>query len=67
MKFLKSQPKVDSARVGMIGHSEGGLISLLLAGQHAPDLKFAVSLAGPALPIDSLMVLQLYHVAKAKE
>ncbi len=66
LKFLKSQPKVDSARVGMIGHSEGGLISLLLAGQHAPDLKFAVSLAGPALPIDSLMVLQLYHVGKSQ-
>ncbi|PVH24927.1 alpha/beta hydrolase family protein [Sphingobacterium corticibacter] len=66
LRFLKAQATVDSTRVGMIGHSEGGLISLLLAGQHAPDLKFIVSLAGPSLPIDSLMVLQLYHVGKSQ-
>ena len=66
LAFLKTQANVDSTRLGMIGHSEGGLISLLLAGQHVPDLKFVVSLAGPAMPIDSLMVLQLYHVGKSQ-
>ncbi|MCL7988841.1 alpha/beta hydrolase [Sphingobacterium sp. lm-10] len=66
LTFLKTQTNVDSARLGMIGHSEGGLISLLLAGQHAPGLRFIVSLAGPAMPIDSLMVLQLYHVGKSQ-
>ncbi|MFD2597878.1 alpha/beta hydrolase family protein [Sphingobacterium corticis] len=66
LSFIKRQDKVDSTRLGIIGHSEGGLISLLLAGQHIPDLKFAVSLAGPSVAIDSLMVLQLYHVGKSQ-
>lgn len=63
--YLKKLPQVDKAKVGIIGHSEGGLIAELLAGQHLPDLAFIVSLAGPSFSIDQLMVEQLYAVGKA--
>lgn len=66
LSFIKTRSNVDPDRVGMIGHSEGGLITFLLAGQHVPDLKFGISLGGPAIPIDSLMVLQLYAVGKSR-
>lgn len=66
LAFLKSQEKVDENQVGIIGHSEGGLIAFLMAGQHVSDMNFGISLAGPAIPMDSLMVLQLYHVGKSQ-
>lgn len=65
LKYLRKQANVDPKKVGIIGHSEGGLISLLLAGQRVAGLDFIVSLAGPALKIDSLMILQNEAVAKS--
>lgn len=62
--FLKKRPNVDPSKIGIIGHSEGGLIAELLAGQKLPSLSFIVSLAGPAIPIDSLMISQLYRIGK---
>ncbi|WP_447766469.1 alpha/beta hydrolase family protein [Sphingobacterium faecium] len=64
IEFLKNRPNVDPNKIGIIGHSEGGLIAELLAGQKLPSLSFIVSLAGPAIPIDSLMVSQLYRIGK---
>lgn len=63
--FLKKQKQVDPKRIGVIGHSEGGLIAELLAGQRLPDLAFIVSLAGPSISIDKLLVEQLYAIGKA--
>ncbi len=63
--FLKTQDKVNKHKVGIIGHSEGGLIALLLAGQQSADVDFIGVLAGPAISIDSLMVLQAYEVGKS--
>ena len=64
--FLKKQDMVDRNKLGIIGHSEGGLIATLLASQALPNLSYIVSLAGPAISIDSLMVEQLYAVGKSE-
>ena len=64
-EFLKGQDNIDTHKLGIIGHSEGGLIATLLAAQALPNLSFIVSLAGPAISIDKLMVEQLYAVGKA--
>lgn len=64
-EFLRKQPKVDKNKVGIIGHSEGGLIAELLAGQQLPGLDFIGMLAGPSFSIDKMMVEQLYSVGKA--
>lgn len=64
-KFLKKQKQVDIHKLGFLGHSEGGLIAQLLAGQSLPDLSFIISLAGPAISIDKLLVEQLYAIGKA--
>lgn len=63
--YLKKQPQVDKHKIGILGHSEGGLIAMLLAGQHLPDLSFIISLAGPSFSIDRMMVEQLYAIGKA--
>lgn len=65
LDFLRQQKQVDVRRMGIIGHSEGGLIAQLLAGQDLPKLSFIVSLAGPSISIDRLMVEQLYAIGKA--
>lgn len=62
--FLQKQEKVDLARVGVIGHSEGALIAELIAGESSADVGFIGLLGAPAIPIDSLMVLQAYEIGK---
>ncbi|GHE38135.1 alpha/beta hydrolase [Sphingobacterium griseoflavum] len=64
LSFVKKQKQVDSSRVGIIGHSEGGLIAALLAGQRAENIDFIALLAPPAIPIDSLMLLQAYELGR---
>lgn len=65
LAFLKKQNQVDPHKIGIIGHSEGGLIATLLSGQQVPDLSFIISLAGPAISINNLMVDQLYAIGRA--
>lgn len=43
--------------IGCIGHSEGAMIAQMGASQ-SKKIKFLVSLAGPAIPINQLMLLQ---------
>ena len=48
LEFLRKQGSVNGNKVGFIGHSEGGLIASILAGQGVSGLNFIVDLAGPA-------------------
>lgn len=62
--FLQQQAGVDPTRVGIIGHSEGALIAELIAGESSADVGFIGLLGAPAIPIDSLMVLQSYEIGR---
>jgi len=55
--FLKARRDIDPKRIGLIGHSEGGLIAPM-AAVRARDVAFIVLLAGPGLRGDSLLLLQ---------
>lgn len=44
--FLKNRTEIDKEQIGVIGHSEGGLIAFILAAKY-DDIAFIVSLAGP--------------------
>lgn len=49
--WLARRPGIDAARVGLIGHSEGGTIAPMVAqAVEPPALAFVVLLAGPAVP-----------------
>jgi len=50
-------PEVDARRVGVIGHSEGGLIGPMVAVEDE-DLAFVAMLAGPGVPGFELLPLQ---------
>lgn len=45
VRFLRARRDVDSKRVGLVGHSEGGLIAPIVAGND-PAIAFVVSMAG---------------------
>lgn len=66
LSFLRKQAQVDPMKVGIIGHSEGGLIATILAGQQASGLNFIVTLAGPTIRMDSLMILQNAAIMKSQ-
>jgi pimeloyl-ACP methyl ester carboxylesterase len=50
--------------IGLIGHSEGGIIAPIVASKNA-KVKFIISMAGPGIPTDELLVLQSNALAKS--
>ncbi|WP_162633307.1 alpha/beta hydrolase family protein [Echinicola strongylocentroti] len=54
MAHLRKFPFVDQLKVGVIGHSEGGMIAWMMAAK-CKELRFAVSIAGPTVPVPQLM------------
>ncbi len=57
VEFLETQPDIDAGHIGLIGHSEGGLIAPMVAAD-ADDIAFVVLLAGPGVSGAELMPLQ---------
>lgn len=59
--FLLQHPQVDAAHVGLIGHSEGGIIAPLAASLDVPDahrVAFVVMLAGTGVPLGEVLLEQ---------
>ena len=56
--WLRSRPEIDPKQIGVVGHSEGGLIGLLMS--QAPDtaVNFAVLLAPPGISGGEILVGQ---------
>jgi uncharacterized protein len=53
---LRGRPEIDPARIGLLGHSEGGYL-VPLAAQRT-DVAFAVLMAGPAAHGEEVLVEQ---------
>ena len=64
IEFLKGRKGIDARRIGLIGHSEGGLIAPLVASQ-SDDVAFIVLLAGPGLPGEEILLAQGALILKA--
>lgn len=62
--FLKTQPEIDPKRIGLIGHSEGGVIAPVVAAKSS-DIAFLVSLAGPAVSGAELNPMQVRALLEA--
>jgi hypothetical protein len=57
MRYLKSRNDIDIKQIGLIGHSEGGIIAPLAANQ-TTDISFIVSLAGTGILGSEVSVMQ---------
>ena len=65
VSFLAHRGDIDPKRIGLIGHSEGGIIAPLVAVQdHA--VSFIVLLAGSAVPGEVLLPDQVYLASLAE-
>ncbi|WP_373331191.1 alpha/beta hydrolase family protein [Salmonirosea aquatica] len=58
LEFLKNRKDIDPKKIGLIGHSEGGMLAPMVAVERPKDVAFIVSLAGPGEKITDLMVQQ---------
>ena len=55
--FLRRDPRMDPARVGIVGHSEGGTIAFMCAAR-CDSIAFVVSVAGMTIPGRECIVWQ---------
>jgi len=63
--YLIGRAEVDTAAVGLIGHSEGGMIAPMLAAPRS-DVGFVVMLAGPGQRGADLLILQTEMLLRAE-
>ena len=64
LEFLKQHAGVDGDKIGLIGHSEGGLIAPMLAARNE-EVAFIISLAGPGVAGRDLLPEQIRLIAQA--
>lgn len=62
--YLKSRKEVNSAKIGLIGHSEGGLIAPIVAST-SNDVNFIVMIAGPSVSGDKILIAQNELILKS--
>ena len=65
IKFLKSRKDIHAEKIGLVGHSEGGIIAPMVASQ-SPDVAFAVLMAGPGVSGTEILLLQQRLIGRAQ-
>ncbi|MBS7566364.1 alpha/beta hydrolase [Mucilaginibacter sp. Bleaf8] len=69
VNFIKSREDLKALQVGLIGHSEGGMVAPMVASRNK-QVNFLVLLAAPGVPIDQLLIKQsadLLHARGVKD
>jgi pimeloyl-ACP methyl ester carboxylesterase len=64
VSYLRSQTELEVGEIGLVGHSEGGLIAPLVA-DGSTDVGFLVLLAGPGVDGKTLLVSQSRAIGAA--
>ncbi len=63
VEYLKTRKEIDHSKIGLIGHSEGGMIAPM-AAVRSSDIDFIVLMAGTGIPGDSILILQTELIQK---
>jgi len=64
VSFLLDHPDIDPNRIGLIGHSEGGIIAPMVATE-IEDIALIVLLAGPSVPGSKILLDQNEDIYRA--
>lgn len=64
VEYLKTCKEIDPKKIGLLGHSEGGLIAPIVAVK-SPDVAFIVLMAGPGLTGEEILYLQGALISRA--
>jgi alpha-beta hydrolase superfamily lysophospholipase len=59
--FVKTQPKIDTNCISLLGHSQGANLLPIVAAQRS-DLQSLISLGSPSSTIDSLLAIQFRNI-----
>jgi pimeloyl-ACP methyl ester carboxylesterase len=62
--YLMTRKEINKKEIGLIGHSEGGIIAPMVANS-SKNVAFIVLLAGTGIPGDQLLLLQQELIGKA--
>jgi pimeloyl-ACP methyl ester carboxylesterase len=62
--FLKKHESIDASKIGLIGHSEGGIVAPMVAARRN-DIAAIVMLAGPGVPGKQIVLNQSRRIAAA--
>ncbi len=63
--YLLTRKEINKKKIGLIGHSEGGVIAPMVASRNK-NINFIVLLAGTGLRGDKLLLLQQELIAKSQ-
>ncbi len=63
VKYLQTRKEINQKKIGLIGHSEGGLIAPIVASKNK-NIAFIILMAGTGIRGDKLMLLQKETVEK---
>lgn len=64
LNYLLTRKEIDKTKIGLIGHSEGGMIAPMVATK-SNAIDFLVLLAAPGIPGDKLLVQQNEMIGEA--
>ncbi|MCL6642117.1 MAG: alpha/beta hydrolase [Candidatus Bipolaricaulota bacterium] len=64
VRYLQTRKEINPKKIGLIGHSEGGLIAPMVAVQAPDEIAFMVLLAGPGVTGEELILLQAELIAR---
>jgi alpha/beta superfamily hydrolase len=62
--YLQTRKEINKNKIGLIGHSEGGMIAPMVASR-SKNVAFVVLLAGPGLSGAELLALQSTYLSRA--
>ena len=65
VSFLKTRKNIDASKIGIIGHSEGGIVAPITAAGN-PDVAYIVLIAGPAVTGREIINLQSELISRAE-
>lgn len=65
VEYLKNRKEIDPGRIGLIGHSEGGLIAPMVAVK-SQDIAFIVLMAGQGITGEEISYLQSDRIYRAE-
>ena len=61
IEYLHKRKEINKDKIGLIGHSEGGIIASIIASENK-NIDFIVLMAGSTLRGDKLLLLQKYLI-----
>jgi alpha/beta superfamily hydrolase len=64
IQYLKTRKEIDGKKIGLIGHSEGGMIAPMVA-TGSNDVSYIILLAGTGVPGKDIIILQQELISKA--